>query len=294
VVDEAGRMLGRLVGEDVALELRLAPDAGTVRADAGQLQQVLLNLAVNARDAMPLGGRLTIATDGVLVEREAPAQPTPLAPGRYVRLTVGDTGTGMPPEVLRHAFEPFFTTKELGAGTGLGLSTVYGIVTQSHGRLRVDSVPGKGTTFEIFFPEAGEAAAAPLPAAAKPAPRGSETVLLVEDDAMVRRLAEATLERAGYRVLSAPSGGDALRLAAGRDGVIDLVVTDVVMPGMPGPELAQRLEASQPGLRVLYMSGYADDTMARHGIGEERVSFLAKPFTPNELTRRVREVLDAA
>jgi two-component system cell cycle sensor histidine kinase/response regulator CckA len=293
VVDDASRMLGRLLGEDVALDLRLAPDAGAVRADAGQLQQVLLNLAVNARDAMPLGGRLTIATENVVAEREAPAQPAPLSAGRFVRLTVGDTGTGMPPEVLAHAFEPFFTTKEMGKGTGLGLSTVYGIVTQSHGRLRVDSVPGKGTTFEIFFPQAGEAAAAPMPAATKPGARGSETVLLVEDDAMVRRLAEATLERAGYRVLTAPSGGDALRLAAGRDGAIDLVITDVVMPGMPGPELAQRLEASQPGLRVLYMSGYADDTMARHGVNEEHVSFLAKPFTPDELARRVREVLDA-
>jgi two-component system cell cycle sensor histidine kinase/response regulator CckA len=293
VVDEAGRMLGRLLGEDVALDLQLAPDAGAVRADAGQLQQVLLNLAVNARDAMPLGGRLTITTGNVLVEREAPAQPEPLRAGRHVRLTVGDTGTGMTADVLRQAFEPFFTTKEMGKGTGLGLSTVYGIVTQSHGRLRVHSAPGKGTTFEIFFPHAGEAAAAPMPAATKPGARGSETVLLVEDDAMVRRLAEATLERAGYRVFTAPSGGDALRLAAGRDGAIDLVVTDVVMPGMPGPELAQRLEASQPGLRVLYMSGYADDTMARHGVSEERVSFLAKPFTPDELARRVRDVLDA-
>jgi len=286
-------MLGRLLGEDVALNLQLAPDAGAVRADAGQLQQVLLNLAVNARDAMPSGGRLTIATDSAVVDREAPAQPTPLAPGRYVRLMVGDTGTGMSPDVLQRAFEPFFTTKEPGKGTGLGLSTVYGIVTQSHGRLRVDSVPGKGTTFEIFLPQAGEPATAPMPVATKPGARGSETVLLVEDDAMVRRLAEATLERQGYRVLAAPSGGDALRLAAGRNGSIDLVITDVVMPGMPGPELAQRLEASHPGLRVLYMSGYADDTMARHGISEERVNFLAKPFSPDELARRVREVLDA-
>jgi PAS domain S-box-containing protein len=292
IVDEASRMLGRLLGEDVALDLQLARDAGAVRADAGQLQQVLLNLAVNARDAMPFGGRLTIATENVVVDDEAPALPAPLLAGRYVRLTVGDTGTGMPPEVLRRAFEPFFTTKELGKGTGLGLSTVYGIVTQLHGRLRVDSAPGMGTTFEIFFPQAGEAAAAPMPAATKPGARGSETVLLVEDDAMVRRLAEATLERAGYRVLTAPSGGDALRLAAGRDGAIDLVITDVVMPGMPGPELAQRLETSQPRLRVLYMSGYAHDTMARHGVNEERVSFLAKPFTPDELARRVREVLD--
>jgi len=292
VVGEASRMLGRLLGENVALDLRLAPDAGAVRADAGQLQQVLLNLAVNARDAMPSGGHLTIATDMVVTERDAPAQPAPLSPGRYVRLTVVDTGMGMTPEVLRHAFEPFFTTKAPGKGTGLGLSTVYGIVTQSNGRLWVDSAPGRGTTFEIFFPQAGEPAADPALAVTTPDARGSETALLVEDDAMVRRLAEATLERAGYRVLTAANGADALRLAAGRDGPIDLVITDVVMPGMPGPELARRLEAAHPGLRVLYMSGYADDTMARLGLSEERVSFLAKPFAPDELVRRVRDVLD--
>jgi CheY-like chemotaxis protein len=285
-------MLGRLLSEDVALELHLAPDAGAVRVDVGQLQQVLLNLAVNARDAMPSGGRLTMATDAVVVEREAPAQPTPLSPGRYVRLTVSDTGTGMTPEVLRHAFEPFFTTKEPGKGTGLGLSTVYGIVTQSHGRLRVGSEPGCGTTFEIFFPQAGEPVACRTPTMATCGARGSETVLLVEDDAMVRRLTEATLERAGYRVLAAANGADAQRLAAGRGGSIDLVITDLVMPGMPGPELARRLEAAHPGLRVLYMSGYADDTMARLGLSEERVSVLAKPFAPDELARRVREVLD--
>jgi PAS domain S-box-containing protein len=295
VVGEVSRMLRRLIGEDVALDLRLAPDTGAVYLDAGQLQQVLMNLAVNARDAMPLGGRLTIETGAADVEREEPALPAPLAPGRYVRLAVRDTGTGMSPEVLSRIFEPFYTTKEPGKGTGLGLSTVYGIVTQSRGHLRVDSAPDRGTTFELFFPRAGAAAPTPTPARRVPAHGGAETVLLVEDDAMLRRLAEATLERAGYRVLAAASGADALRLAAGRgasDGAIDLVITDVVMPGMPGPALAQRLEAAHPGIRVLYMSGYADDTMARHGVSEERVSFLAKPFTPDELTRRVREVLD--
>jgi two-component system, cell cycle sensor histidine kinase and response regulator CckA len=288
-------MLRRLIGEDVTLDLRLAPDTGAVHLDAGQLQQVLMNLAVNARDAMPLGGRLTVEAGRADVEREEPALPAPLAPGRYVRLAVRDTGTGMPPEVLSRIFEPFYTTKEPAKGTGLGLSTVYGIVTQSRGHLRVDSAPGRGTTFELFFPWAGAAAPASSSARRVPAHGGAETVLLVEDDTTLLRLAAATLERAGYRVLTAASGADALRLAAGRgvaDGSIDLVITDVVMPGMPGPTLARRLEAAHPAARVLYMSGYADDTMARHGVSEERVSFLAKPFAPDELTRRVREVLD--
>jgi PAS domain S-box-containing protein len=293
VVDETSRMLRRLIGEDVTLDLRLAPDAGAVRADAGQLQQTLMNLAVNARDAMPLGGRLVIETVRVGVERDEPAQPAPLTPGRYVRLAVRDTGTGMRPDVLARAFEPFFTTKEPGKGTGLGLSTVYGIVTQSKGHLRVHSAPGQGTMFEIFFPSADAPAVATTPPLGTLAVRGAETVLLVEDDAMVRRLAETTLTRAGYHVLTAASGADALRLVTERDAVIALVITDVVMPGMPGPALAQRLEASHPGLRVLYMSGYADDTMARYGVNEERVSFLAKPFTPSVLAERVREVLDA-
>ncbi len=295
VVAEASRMLGRLIGEDLALGLHLGADVGAVLIDAGQLQQVLMNLAVNARDAMPHGGRLMIETGAVVIEREEPALPAPLTPGRYVRLAMRDTGVGMDEATRARIFEPFFTTKPPGQGTGLGLSTVYGIVTQSHGRLRVESTPGQGTTFEIFFPRADAPAAAAAPSADTRPARGSETVLLVEDDAAVRRLAEATLERAGYRVLTAASGADALRLAAGRgasDEAIDLVITDVVMPGMPGPALAQRLEAAHPGIRVLYMSGYADDTMARHGVSEERVSFLAKPFAPDALTRRVREVLD--
>jgi len=291
-VEGASRMLGRLIGEDVAIELRLAPDAGAVRVDAGQLQQVLLNLAVNARDAMPLGGRLTIATAGVTLEHETPAQPGPLARGRYVRLTVSDTGAGMTPEVLAHAFEPFFTTKEPGKGTGLGLSTVYGIVTQSQGRLRVDSAPGRGTTVEVYFPTASGPSADAAPAAGAADAGGAETVLLVEDDPMVRRLAEQTLARAGYRVLAAVGADDALRLVAGDDTPIDLVVTDVVMPGLSGPELVRRLEGVRPEIRVLYVSGYADDAMERHGVNEERVSFLAKPFNSETLLRRVREVLD--
>jgi PAS domain S-box-containing protein len=293
VVDEASRMLRRLIGEDVELELRLAPDAGAVLIDAGQLQQVLMNLAVNARDAMPLGGRLAIETAAAEIARETPAQPAPLAPGPYVRLAVRDTGTGMSPDVLGRIFEPFFTTKEVGIGTGLGLSMVYGIVTQSGGRLRVHSAQRAGTTFEVFFPRvegpAPGAAAAPV----APAIGGTETVLLVEDDAAVRRLAEQALTRAGYRVLAATGAGEALRLAAAIAGPVDLVVTDVVMPEMPGPALVERLVGARPGLRVLYVSGYADDTVARYGLSEERVSFLAKPFSPETLARRVREVLDA-
>jgi nitrogen-specific signal transduction histidine kinase len=292
VVEEMSRMLRRLIGEDVELDLRLARDAGAVFADAGQLQQVLMNLAVNARDAMPNGGRLTIETGRLAVERETPAQPAPIAPGEYARLTVRDTGTGMTPDVLARAFDPFFTTKEVGKGTGLGLSTVYGIVTQSSGHLRVDSAPGKGTAFEIVFPHAGDAAAPAATPAVTRLPRGAGTILLVEDDSLVRRLVAGVLERAGYRVIVAASADDALSLAAAHDGPIDLVVTDIVMPGRPGPELVARLEAARPGIRTLYVSGYADDMVARYGVTEERVSFLAKPFSPEELARRVRELLD--
>jgi PAS domain S-box-containing protein len=293
VVGEASRMLRRLIGEDIRLELQLAPDAGAVRIDAGQLQQVLMNLAVNARDAMPLGGSLAIATVPVSVTREEPALPEPLEPGDYVRLAVSDTGAGMTPEVQARAFEPFFTTKEMGKGTGLGLSTVYGVVTQSRGRLRVVSAPGRGTTLEIFLPrvERPDAAAALAPRVAEKG--GVETILLVEDDAMLRRLSESALGRAGYRVLAAADAAEALRLAREHDGEIDLVVTDVVMPGMPGPELVARLEATRPDLRVLYVSGYTDHAALRKGVSERSVSFLAKPFGLEALARRVRELLDA-
>jgi two-component system cell cycle sensor histidine kinase/response regulator CckA len=293
VVGDASRMLRRLIGEDIRLELHLAPDAGAVRIDAGQLQQVLMNLAVNARDAMPLGGRLTIATAPVGVAREEPALPEPLPPGEYVRLAVTDTGAGMTPEVQARAFEPFFTTKEMGKGTGLGLSTVYGVVTQSRGRLRVDSAPGRGTTLEIFLPRTERSDVAAPPAAAAAEEGGTEIILLVEDDAMLRRLSEAALGRAGYRVLAAADAAEALRLAREHAGSIDLVVTDVVMPGMPGPELVARLEATRPELRVLYVSGYTEHAALHAGVSERSVSFLAKPFGVEALTRRVRELLDA-
>jgi PAS domain S-box-containing protein len=293
VVEEVARMLRRLIGEDVALEFALARDAGAARLDAGQLQQVVMNLAVNARDAMPSGGRLTIATEHVTVARETPALPAPLAPGEYVRLTVSDTGTGMSPEVLQHAFEPFFTTKAQGKGTGLGLSTVYGIVTQSRGGIRVQSAPGRGTTFEIFFPREDRDVAGAIPAAAAAEGRGSETILLVEDDPMLRRLAESTLKRAGYQVLTAADAAEGLRLAREHEGPIHVVVTDVVMPGLPGPDLVARLEQARPGVRALYMSGYTEHPLLQDGITEDGVSFLPKPFGPDELARRVRQLLDA-
>jgi PAS domain S-box-containing protein len=294
IVEETSRMLRRLIGEDVTLELRPAPAAVPVLIDAGQLQQVLMNLAVNARDAMPTGGRLTIETGQIRVEREEPAQPTPLAPGAYMRVAITDTGEGMAPEVLARAFEPFFTTKGVGKGTGLGLSTVYGIVSQSRAHLRVDSTPARGTTFEIFLPavERGRFADDTMMVTTLPTARGAETILLVEDEDMVRRLAEQSLVRAGYHVLVADGATEALRIARAHEGTIDLVVTDVVMPELPGPELVARLEAVRPGVPVLYVSGYADDTVMRYGLPEERVSFLAKPFTPDSLSRRVREVLD--
>jgi two-component system, cell cycle sensor histidine kinase and response regulator CckA len=285
-------MLSRLIGEDVAFELDLDARAGAVLLDPGQLQQILMNLAVNARDAMPHGGRLTVATSEWVGDREEPALPAPLVPGRYVRVVVSDTGTGMPPDVVSRCFEPFFTTKDAGKGTGLGLSTVYGVITQSLGYIRVESAPGQGTRFEIFFRRVGSPPNA-VGAVAESSPRlGDETILMVEDNDLVRRVAERTLTEAGYRVLSATSAANAIQIAVDYPGSIDLVLTDVIMPGMPGPLLIQRLEAMRPGIRVLYMSGYTGDIMARHGVDEERVSFLPKPFSADQLARRTREILD--
>jgi PAS domain S-box-containing protein len=282
-VREASRLLGRLLGEDVALEVTLAPEGAAVLADAGQLQQVLINLAVNARDAMPVGGTLTLATRHFRVE-EGDFHPD-VPPGSYVVLAVADTGTGMSREVQARIFEPFFTTKPPGKGTGLGLATVYGIVEQSHGYVRVKSAPGKGTTVEVYLPQAGVVPApVPPPADAAPA-QGSATVLLVEDEPALRRVAGRILRRSGYRVLPAADTADALRLSRTERDRIDLVVTDVVMPGMSGPELAARIEAARPGVKVLFMSGYADDTL------EDGVSFIQKPFSAAALAEKVRDVL---
>ena len=293
VVANMDKMLRRLIGEDVALATELAAELGPVSADPGQLEQVLLNLAVNARDAMPQGGRLTIATANVMLTEEYAERHHRLPPGHYVLLAVSDTGVGMDAATQKHLFEPFFTTKEVGKGTGLGLATVYGIVKQSGGYIWVYSEQGHGTTVKVYLPRVA-GAAEPLPAA-EAAPelrRGTETVLLVEDAAPVRTLARKSLESCGYRVLDAADGRAALELSAGHAGGIDILVTDVVMPGMSGRELAERLAPLRPGMRVLYTSGYTDDAMVHQGVLRSGVAFLQKPFVPESLARKVREVLD--
>jgi PAS domain S-box-containing protein len=297
VVGSADRMLRRLIGEDVELITVLDPRLGRVRIDAVQLEQVIVNLAVNARDAMPRGGRLTIECANVDLEDEA-ARRQRAPPGRWVLLAVHDTGTGMTAEVQAHLFEPFFTTKEPGQGTGLGLSTVYGIVKQAGGEVRVETAPGEGASFEIYLPRAEDAADAAAAeaggdAAAGPLPRGSETVLVVEDDAMVRSLAVRTLRRAGYGVLEAEDPEHALALFASPDREVSLLVTDVVMPRISGPELAERLRAVRPDLAVLFSSGYSDRVAEIEAQLGPRTAFLPKPFVPRQLALLVRELLDA-
>src|SRR5438874_6971887 len=293
VVANMDKMLRRLIGEDVALATELAAELGPVSADPGQLEQVLLNLAVNARDAMPQGGRLTIATANVVLTEEYAERHHRLPPGQYVLLAVSDTGVGMDEATQKHLFEPFFTTKEVGKGTGLGLATVYGIVKQSGGYIWVYSEAGHGTTVKIYLPRVPGVAESPVPA---PEPQrvrgGDETVLLVEDAAPVRTLARRSLEARGYRVLEAADGPSALQLSARHLEGIDILVTDVVMPGMSGRELAERLAPERPSMKVLYTSGYTDDAMVRQGVLSAGVAFLQKPFVPDTLARKVREVLD--
>ena len=293
VVSALDRMLQRLIGEDVKLELSLAPAVHPVRADPGQLEQVILNLAVNARDAMPEGGRLTIETADATFEESYAQQHAGAAPGRYVMLAVSDTGVGMDAETRSHLFEPFFTTKEVGKGTGLGLATVYGIVKQSGGHVWVYSEPGRGATFKIYLPQVDEPVETDAPPAARrPSAGGRETVLLAEDEAAVREVAAQILSQKGYFVLRAPDGQTALEMARAHPSRIHLLVTDVVMPGMTGPELAAALTAERPDVRVVYMSGYTSDAVVRHRILEQGMPYLQKPFTPEALTARVREVLD--
>ena len=294
VVAGMQRMLARLIGEDIDLTTRFQPDLGCVRADAGQIEQVILNLAVNARDAMPTGGRLSIETVEVAFG-ERLARRHSLPPGRYARLSVRDTGTGMDRNTLAHVFEPFFTTKP--TGTGLGLATVYGIVEQSGGHITAYSEPEHGTVFKIYLPIV--VCAQPAPAESKtPPPVESvvkgETILLVEDEAGVRAVARKTLRIKGYNVLEAENGAHALELARSFSSRIDLLLTDVVMPGISGTQLAATLMADRPDLRVIFMSGYTDDDVFRAGAPSGDVHFIEKPFTPHSLARQVRQVLDAA
>jgi len=284
-------MLRRLIGEDVELVTVLSPTLRRVYADAGQLEQVIMNFAVNARDAMPRGGKLTIETANVDLDDTYARRHTTVQPGSYVMIAVSDTGAGMSGETLAHMFEPFFTTKERGKGTGLGLAMVYGIVKQSGGSVWVYSEVGKGTTFKIYLPVVEEGAAVEPTPAEPVSLTGSETVLLVEDDKSVRALSRSILERFGYTVLEAGSGQEGLDVARQYPLPIHLVLTDVVMPGMGGTDLASQLETLRPGVRVLYMSGYTDDAIFRHGLLEKGRAFLQKPFTPEALARKVREAL---
>ncbi|HEY6808292.1 MAG TPA: ATP-binding protein, partial [Gemmatimonadales bacterium] len=277
----------------VRIATALAADCGSVKADPGQLEQAIVNLSVNARDAMPNGGRLMIETRNVDLDGDYPTDRVTIPAGRYVMLAVTDTGTGMDANTKARIFEPFFTTKPVGKGTGLGLATVYGIVKQSGGSITVDSAPGRGTTFRVYLPRA--VTAAPAPDAPRPAPpaaggAGAGTVLIAEDEASVRLLACRTLEAHGYRVLSGADGAEALRLAETHGDGIDVLVSDVVMPGMSGPELARRLQRTHPGLRILYMSGYTDDAVVREAAATGG-AFLQKPFDPDSLERKVYELL---
>jgi two-component system cell cycle sensor histidine kinase/response regulator CckA len=293
VVGNAEKLLRRLIGENITLRTSLDASLGATKADPGQLEQVIVNLAVNARDAMPHGGQLLIETKNVDLDAAYAAAHAAVTAGPYVVLAVSDTGSGMDEATKARLFEPFFTTKEPGKGTGLGLSTAYGIVRQSGGFIWVYSEPGQGATFKIYLPRIAAKAEriepSPLPAKV---PRGTETILLVEDEPALRAVARRALERQGYVILEAPDGDSALALMAAHSGPLDLLVTDVVMPGLSGRELATRLVAARPGVRVLYTSGYTDDAIVQHGVLEAGIQFLQKPFTPDTLGRKVRDVLD--
>jgi len=292
LVADFERMLSRVIGEDIELKASLSPHLWAVRADPGQIEQVIMNLVVNARDAMPGGGRITIETRNVELDENF-VRGRGIEPGQYVMLAVSDTGTGMDPEVRSHIFEPFFTTKERGKGTGLGLSTVYGIIKRHGGDIWVSSEPGRGTTFKAFLPRiaAEEPTEAPEAEAAMPPRGGTETVLVVEDEEPVRRLVSDILDSRGYRVLQAESGHKALQTAAAFQGHIDLLVTDIVMPKMNGRDLARALGLLRPEMKVLFLSGYTDQALLDEGAGHG-APFLQKPFTPDGLARKVREVLD--
>ncbi len=292
LIADTKKMLGRLIGEDVSVQIRPAPGLGAIHADPGQMEQIILNLAVNARDAMPNGGTLTIQTGNLDLAAEDAEPRPPLPPGRYVLLSVADTGVGMSQDVRARIFEPFFTTKPEGQGTGLGLATVYGIVKQSGGYVWVDSAEGEGATFRIYLPRVDHPHESAAAGAGPVAPGGTETILLAEDTESLRDMIRETLEERGYRILAAADGVEALTLARAFEGEINLLLTDVIMPNMGGAELAAKLVSLRPSTRVAFMSGYTDGALSRHGVLGEGVLLMEKPFTTDRLARVVREALD--
>lgn len=292
IVSDLEKMLNRLIGEDIELRTLLSTDLGSIKADPGQVEQIVMNLVVNARDAMPNGGKLTIETRNVDLDDEYSRQHIAAPPGSYALLSVSDNGCGMDDQTRARIFEPFFSTKEAGKGTGLGLSTVYGIVKQSGGNIWVYSELARGTTFKVYLPHVSQGAEEYKRAEeSEEAIRGVETILLAEDEDVVRQLARQILESCGYRVLEAASGSEALSICEGHREAIHLLVTDVIMPEMSGRELSVRLAQVCPETKVLFMSGYTDDAIVHHGILEEGTNFIQKPFTPNALARKVRDVL---
>ena len=296
ILEGIAKMAGRLIGEDVDLSLRCTSNLKSVKADPGQIEQIVLNLVVNARDAMPSGGKLTLETSNVEIDPDYVLAHPYTSPGQHVLLAVSDTGIGMDESIRARIFEPFFTTKEHGKGTGLGLSTVYGIVKQSGGHIEVYSEVGKGSTFKIYFPAVAQAAGAAMAPAALVAgsEKGRETILLVEDDDALRKLALRALSSSGYRVLTPDLPQQAEAMVREHPGAIDLLLTDVVMPGISGREVARRVSVLRPNIRVLYMSGYTTNAIVDHGVLDEGLAFLPKPFTPATLTRKIREVLDGS
>jgi signal transduction histidine kinase/CheY-like chemotaxis protein len=292
VLENMRAMLDRIVGEDVEIRRPTGQAKGHVRIDPGSLEQVVMNLIVNARDAMPKGGKLTLETSDVVLDEAYARENVGARPGPHVLLAVADTGVGMDRKTLARIFEPFFTTKGVGKGSGLGLSTVFGIVQQSGGSVRVYSEPGAGTTFKIYLPAVDEAATlrTHIPPASL---NGTDTILLVEDEEQVRNVARSILVRHGYKVLEAKSAAEAQEVCEAHGGAIHLLLSDVVMPGMSGPELVKRFAVRWPRIRVLCMSGYTDERIVEHGAVGARFAFLQKPITPDSLARKVREVLDA-